>query len=304
MIAAPAIEIDSLTKQYSGNLAVDKLSLTVETGKVYGFLGPNGAGKTTTIRLLMNTLRADEGVAKVFGLDVAAHRLALRHRIGYVPELHYFHRWMRVHEVIWFCRRLYAAWNDARCKELLKLFELDPKKRVRELSKGMTAKLALLLATAHEPELLILDEPTSGLDPLAREEFIDAVLRTVCIDGRTVLFSSHIMSDVRRLADRIGIIHGGRLLVDSSTDELVTNTKRVVVTVANDVSLKEMPTSTVWHGVNHRQWLFTIHGKIDIAVQQLRTHYPIEHLDVLSLSLEEVFKDFIRGGKSRQCSGH
>ncbi len=297
MTSIPAIEINSLTKRFKSNTAVDDLNLTIERGTVYGFIGPNGAGKTTTIRLLMNLLKPDAGQIHILGMDNASNCVPLRRRIGFVPEFHYFHRWMRVKEVIWFCRSLYATWNDALCDELLELFELNRDGRIRDLSKGMLAKLALLLAVAHEPELLILDEPTSGLDPLIREEFLDALLQTLCRDGQTILFSSHILSDVRRLADRIGIIFNGKLLANTSADDLVTSCKRVSVTVSNDTPLNKLPFGTVYHTVKHRQWVFTIYGSIENAVDELRGIYPVEHLEVHDLGLEDIFKDFIKGAK-------
>ena len=290
-----AIETTSLTKRYGDQVAVDSLSLCVPTGTVFGFIGPNGAGKTTTIRMLMNTLRSTAGSARLLGLDVACHRAELRRRIGYVPELHFIYRWMRVSDALWFCRSLHRTWNDRRCRELLDIFELDPNKCVRQLSKGMVAKLALLLAVAHEPELLILDEPTSGLDPLVREEFLDGVLRTVCTGDLTVLFSSHVMSDVQRLADRIGIICGGRMLVDSRTDELVAGTKRVRAVVSNDTPLERLPAGTIWHTVRHREWLFTVHRFSPATIDELRNSYPVENLEVHDLALEDIFKDFVKG---------
>jgi ABC-2 type transport system ATP-binding protein len=200
---------------------LDDLTLRIPIGCVYGFIGPSGAGKSTTIRMLMGVLRKSGGKVSVLGFDPSERREAMRQQIGYVPELHFIYRWMRVCDVIGFCRSLYATWNDRVCADLMKMFELDEKKKVKELSKGMVAKLSLIVAIAHEPELLILDEPTSGLDPLVREEFLDGVLRMICERQKTVLFSSHTLGDVQRLADRVGIIHDGHLLADCPTDELL-----------------------------------------------------------------------------------
>ena len=130
-------------------------------------------------------------------------------------------------EVIGFCKSCFPSWNDQTCREMLDLFGLDPEKKVKHLSKGMLVKLSLLLAVSHEPELLLLDEPLSGLDPIAREEFLDGVLRTICDRGQTVLISSHMLDDVRRLADTVGILNEGQLLVQGNVDELLTTTKRI-----------------------------------------------------------------------------
>jgi ABC-2 type transport system ATP-binding protein len=291
----PTVETDQLTRRFGHRLAVDHLNLRIPTGSVYGLIGPNGAGKTTTIKLLMHMLQATSGAARIFGLDVTRQQPALRQRVGYVPELHFIYRWMRVHEAISFCQAFYTNWNDQRCAELLKLFDLDVDKKVRALSKGMVAKLALLLGLAHEPKLLILDEPTSGLDPLVREEFLDGVLRVLCDGEQTVLFSSHMLSDVQRLADRVGIIYEGCLLADCAMDELLQSTKRVRVVLANGTAPGPPPEGTVWQRLEHRQWILTVHGFGRDAIEQLQRRHPAASIDVSDLSLEDIFKDFIKG---------
>ena len=150
-----------------------------------------------------------------------------------MPENQYIYRWMRVKEVIGFCKSCFRTWNDSLCRELLDLFGLTPEKQVKHLSKGMATKLALMLTVCHEPELLLLDEPLSGLDLMAREEFLDGVLRTICDRGQTVLISSHMLNDVRRLADTVGILHEGRLLLQDNLDALLGSTKRIYATLHN-----------------------------------------------------------------------
>ena len=231
-------------------------------------------------------------------LDVANRAEKVKDRIGYVPELHYIYRWMRVSDVVGFCGSLYETWNDKLCKELLTLFELDESKKVKHLSKGMVAKLALLIAVAHEPELLILDEPTSGLDPLIREEFLDGVLRTICERQKTVLFSSHTLSDVQRLADRVGIIHEGRLLVDCPADELLTGTKRIRIVLRDGCSPGEPPNGTIWQRFQHREWQLTVRGYSPATVEFLQNKYPVESVEVTDLGLEDVFKDYIKGQRA------
>lgn len=292
-----AVMTERLTKRFGTKAAVDGLSLQIPAGTTYGFIGPNGAGKSTTIRMLMGMLKMTEGGARVLGVDVGTHPDAVRPLVGYVPEQHFIYRWMYVHEVIRFCRSFYPTWNDALCRELIEQFELEPGKRVKQLSKGNVVKLALLLAVAHEPDLLLLDEPTSGLDPLVWEAFLDGVLRTICDTPRTILFSSHTLSDVQRLADRIGIIHQGRMLMDCASDELITTTKRVRAVLHDGVKPGEAPHGTVWQSVREREWLLTVHGFTPDAVQFLRDRYRVDHIDVMDLGLEEVFKDIIRGRK-------
>ena len=171
-----------------------------------------------------------------------------------MPETHHIYRWMRVREVIGFCKSCFRPWNDQTCREMLELFGLDPEKKVKHLSKGMLVKLALLLAVSHEPELLLLDEPLSGLDPIAREEFLDGVLRTICDRGQTVLISSHMLDDVRRLADTVGILYEGRLVVQGNLDELLTTTKRICATLRDGCRPERPPEGTIWQRVQGREW--------------------------------------------------
>jgi ABC-2 type transport system ATP-binding protein len=290
-----AIELEHLTRRFGVQNAVDDLSLRIPKGCTFGFLGPNGAGKTTTIRMLLHMLPITAGRARILGLDVTTDGPAIRQRVGLVPELHYIYRWMRVGDVLAFCRALYHTWSAVRCQELLELFELPPTKRVKHLSKGMLAKLALLVAVAHEPEVLILDEPTSGLDPLIREEFLEGVLRTICTGGRTILFSSHMLSDVQRLADRIGVIYAGRLLVDSPTDELITGTKRIRAVLRDGYQPTNAPAGTIWQRQENREWLLTVRNFSPTLVEDLRAQHPLENIEVSDVGLEDIFKDLIRG---------
>ncbi|HPM23032.1 MAG TPA: ABC transporter ATP-binding protein [Phycisphaerae bacterium] len=295
--AVAAIETMGLTRRFGRTLAVDNLNLTVRAGSVFGFIGPNGAGKSTTIRMLIGVLSPTAGRARLLGQDVGPRAEGLKHRVGYVPELHFMYRWMRASEVIAFCRTFYPTWNDQFCGELLDIFELDPRRRIKQLSKGMVAKLALLLAVAHEPELLILDEPTSGLDPLMREEFLDGVLRTICARQRTVLFSSHTLSDVQRLADEVGIICNGRLLAHCPTDELLTDTKRIRAVLRDGCRPGAPPAGTIWQRVANREWLLTVRGFTPALVDALRADAAVASVEVVDVGLEDVFKDMVRGQK-------
>jgi ABC-2 type transport system ATP-binding protein len=203
--------------------------------------------------------------------------------------------WMRVAEVVGFCRALYDSWNDQTCQELLDLFQLDARKRVKHLSKGMLVKLSLVLAVSHEPELLVLDEPMAGLDPLAREEFLDGVLRTICRRGQTVLFSTHSLDDIQRLADTVGILYGGRLLVHRNIEELLATTKRIRVTLSNGRPPDQLPANTIWQRVQGREWLITVGDFTPETVQQIQTQVGVGQMEVVDIGLEDLFKDFIRG---------
>jgi ABC-2 type transport system ATP-binding protein len=205
---------------------------------------------------------------------------------------------MRVEEAIGFCRSIYRSWNDQTCREMLELFRLDPRQKVKHLSKGMLVKLSLLLAVSHDPEILVLDEPMAGLDPVAREEFLDGVLRTVCDRGQTVLFSTHTLDDVQRLADTVGMLYQGRLLVHRKIDELLATTKRIRATLVNGSSPEQLPEGTVWNRIAGREWLVTVADFSAEKVEQLRRRNAVDHVEVIDLGLEDLFKDFVKGQRA------
>lgn len=293
--SGPAIELAGLTKRFGRTVAVDDLSLRIPRGSTFGLLGPNGAGKSTTIKMLLGMLSVTSGQARVLGVDVANDPTQVKQRVGYVPETHQIYRWMRVGQVIGFCRALYPTWNDRTCDEMVKRFGLDLEKKVKHLSKGMLVKLALLLAVAHEPEVLILDEPVSGLDPVGREEFLDGVLRTICERGQTVLFSSHTLDDVQRLADTVGILYEGRLAVHGRIDELLTTTKRLRATLRNGDRPVDRPAGTIHDRLQGREWLLTVREFSPEKMQQVCGLEGVEHVEVLDLGLEDLFKDIVKG---------
>ena len=216
---APAIEISGLVKTFGPTRALDGLDLTVRRGEVHGFLGPNGAGKSTAIRVLLGLLRADAGAARLLGGDPWADAVALHRRLAYVPGDVNLWPNLTGGEAIDVLGRLRGGLDPRRRAALLDRFELDPAKKGRTYSKGNRQKVALVAAFASDVDLLILDEPTSGLDPLMEEVF-----RSCVADererGRTVLLSSHILSEVEALCDRVTIIRSGRTVETGSLDEL------------------------------------------------------------------------------------
>lgn len=293
-----AIQLVGLTKQFGRTTAVKDLSLRIGRGSTFGLIGPNGAGKTTTMKMLMGILRPTMGRATVLGMNVLAEPLLVKQRVGYVPDSHHIDRWMRVGEAVGFCRSVYASWNNQTCQQMLDLFELDPNKKVKHLSKGMLVKLSLVLAISHDPEVLLLDEPMAGLDPLAREEFLDGVLRTICERGQTVVFSTHSLDDVQRLADTVGILYGGRLLVHRNIEELLATTKRIRATLTNGHPPDRLPEKMIWQRVQGREWLVTVSDFTLETAQQIRAQEGVSHVEVIDLGLEDLFKDFVRGQRA------
>ena len=294
----PAIELDGVFKLFGNSPAVDGLSLSVEHGSTFGLIGPNGAGKSTTIKMLMGLLAPTSGSVRVLGHDAGREATQIRQKVGYVPELHLMDRWMRVKEVVGFCRSAFSTWNDDTCREMLDRYELPDDKKVKQLSKGMLVKLSLVLAISHEPEMLILDEPMSGLDPLAREEFLDGVLQTVCDKGQTVLLSTHSLGDIQRMADTVGFLYGGRLLAHSNIDDLLASTKRVRATLTNGSPPENVPTGVVWQQVEGREWLLTVADFTPETVQKIGDLQGVENVDVIDIGLEDLFKDFVKGQRS------
>jgi len=290
-----AIETWRLSKRYGNSTAVAGLDLAIPSGCAFGLLGPNGAGKSTTIQMLLGLTSATSGRATVLGRDVAREGPEIRAAVGYVPERHHIYPWMTVGEVIRFTSAFYPTWDGVRCQELLSGYALEPNKKVRNLSRGMVTKLALVLALSHRPKLLILDEPTSGLDPLIREEFNAGVLELLRDEQGTVLYSSHILSDIENVADTIGIICDGDLLVMCPREELVARTKRIEVTLAGEVSTPLAPEGTILQKVDGAQWSLTVYGFSRATIEALEARNEITETRVVDVGLEEVFKDFVKG---------
>lgn len=217
---ADAIAVSGLTKTFGSTRALDGLDLAVRTGEVHGFLGPNGAGKTTTIRILLGLARADGGTARMLGGDPWGDATALHRRLAYVPGDVTLWPNLSGGEIIDLLGGLRGGIAPKRRADLLERFQLDPRKKGRAYSKGNRQKVALVAAFASDAELLLLDEPTSGLDPLMEEVFRGVVSEFVEKDGRTVLLSSHILSEVEALCDRVTIVRNGRAVETGTLTEL------------------------------------------------------------------------------------
>jgi ABC-2 type transport system ATP-binding protein len=275
------------------------MNMTIPRGITLGLIGPNGAGKSTAIRMLMGTLAPTSGEVRMFGMNVARHTATTRHLVGYVPERHDVYPWMTVAEVVRFTASFYPNWDASYCDEMLDMFALDTRKKVKHLSKGMTVKLGLLLAVSHRPELLILDEPTSGLDPIVHDDFLEAVLHSVSGRGTTVLYSSHNLEDVRRLADFVCILRAGKILVHGQVDELLASVKRVRAVLTDGHLPRWVPDDTVYQRINRREWMLTVSRFSDDVEERLKAENPVETVEVYDLNLGELFKDYILEGDAR-----
>lgn len=286
-----------LSKAYGTKEAVADLNLHVQQGSVFGFLGPNGSGKSTTVKMLLGLRAPSRGSAQVLGFDSRREGHLIGQRVGYVPELGNLYPHLTVQASIDLVRGLRPTWDEAYARHLLNMFELPLKQRVGRLSKGMQRQLALLLAMAPRPEVLILDEPTSGLDPIKRQEFLQVLMDGVADTGQTVFFSSHNMTEVERVADTVGILYNGRLAVTGALDDLKRNVKRIRVVLPNKESLQlKQPLRSI-EGSNG-QWIVTVEQGVDMVLAELRAMQPVV-LEVYDLALEDIFMIYA-GGEGRE----
>jgi len=214
------VGIRNVSRRFGDKLALDDVTFRVPAGSVVGLVGENGAGKTTLIKHILGLLKSQTGSVRVFGLDPVADPVGVLSRIGYLSEDPDMPGWMRVHELIRYIAAFYPTWDHDYAERLRQEFDLDPTTKIKNLSKGQRARSGLLIALAYRPELLLLDEPSSGLDPIVRRDILGAIIRTIADEGRTVLFSSHLLSEVERVSDEVAMIKSGRILFCDSLDRI------------------------------------------------------------------------------------
>ena len=214
------VEVEGLSRRFGGKQALANVSYRAGEGLVYGLVGVNGAGKTTLIKHMLGLLRAKSGSVRIFGEDPARHPVEVLREVGYLSEERDLPDWTSIRQLLTFTKAHFPTWDDAYAEELLETFKLDPTNLIKNLSKGMRAQAGLIAAVAHRPRLLILDEPSSGLDAVVREDILNAVLRAVSEDGRTVIFSSHLLYEVERMSDHVTMINAGTVHLDGRLDEL------------------------------------------------------------------------------------
>lgn len=283
-----------LTKFYQRRPVVNSLDLRVPQGSVYGLLGRNGAGKSTAIKMLLGMVHPDGGSAAVLGEDALLLRPQTRARIGYLAEGHPLYRWMTVGETVRLTRAFYPGWNEALVEQILDHFALSRRLKLSRLSNGQRAQVSLALVVAADPELLILDDPTLGLDTVVRRDFLESLIQIIQRRGRTILFSSHILADVERVADRIGILVDGVLRVDCPTDQFRAAIRKVVLEFH-----REPPEVPAWPGVVS-SW--RVGRRIELVIanfteehRRLAESLEPRALQVVELNLEDAFIDYTRG---------
>lgn len=289
-----AIVTERLTKYYGDRKVVNDLNLRVPQGTVYALLGRNGAGKSTTIKMLVGMVHQDRGEIRLLGEDAATLSPATRARIAYLAEGHPLYEWMTIKQAVSFTKAFYPAANAHLAEQILDHFGLSLGARIRKLSRGQRAQVSLALALFPDPELLILDDPTLGLDTDVRRDFVESMIQVIQRRGRTVLFSSHFLGDVERVADRVGIMIDGVLRVDCPAEHFKRALRKVVVEFGRPAPPFEACEGLLsdWHVGTRHELVFVGFGpKQRAAVEALSP----ARVEVIELNLEDAFIEYTRG---------
>lgn len=302
MANVPAIEIIDLSKQYPGNekYSLDKLSLSVQPGEVYGFLGPNGAGKSTTIRLLMNFLKPTSGNAKILGMDIVENSVEIKQSVGYLSGDFDVYSKMNGKQYLTYMQELQNVNSTSYSKVLLNKLQAITDRRLGKLSRGQRQKIGIVQAFMHKPQILILDEPTSGLDPLMQEVFYELV-KDAKGRGAAVFVSSHIMSEVQKMCDRVGIIRDGKLITEKSISDMVDEAAQTFdITFVKSVPADELKKveGLKLVQVNGQRATIHLHGELK-ALFRVLGHHDVSSIDARSLDLEEMFLHYYQDGEEK-----
>jgi ABC-2 type transport system ATP-binding protein len=287
------IQIDELVKYYDGRCVLDGINLKVPQGCIYGLLGRNGAGKTTIIRILLGIETATRGQTCLLGTESGRLSSKQRGRIGYVAEAHNLIQNYKVGRLIKLCKGLSLQWNEEFFNHLIETFRLPMDRKVSQLSTGMRAELNLALAMAIDPQILILDDPTLGLDTVARRQFLELAIELLQKDGRTILFSSHILSDVERIADRIGILVAGKLVVDCPLEELKKRVTKLRMIFPEEAPESLHLTEIINQKNEGREMVVTI-ANLDKQKQAVIDTFKPSSCTEIPMSLEDIFIECTR----------
>jgi ABC-2 type transport system ATP-binding protein len=291
------VDVNDLSRSFGGKTALDGISFRATAGQVYGLVGSNGAGKTTLLKHLLGLWRATTGSVRVFGLDPVRDPVGVLSRIGYLSEERDLPEWMRVDELMSYTQAYHPTWDASYARELLETFALDPAKKIKELSKGMRAQAGLIAAVAHRPELLILDEPSSGLDAVVRRDILDAVVRAVADDGRTVIFSSHLLDEVERMSDHVTMIQNGRVTLSGALDDVRGTYQRSRVHFVDYLAHPPVLDTVLVMEGGGRAWSVIHSGSLEQFRHSVRACGG-EVVESRDATLEEIF--LARSGRSRQ----
>ncbi len=286
------LEIKNLTKYYGKTLAVKDLTLELKEGEIFGFIGPNGAGKSTTIRSVMNLINKTKGEVYFLGETLSKDNLKLKEQIGYLPSEVFLYEELTVKEMLDYHESFYKKDLSKKRKELVKKLKLDESKKIEDLSLGNQKKLGIVLAFMHEPKLLILDEPTSGLDPIMQQVFYDLLIEEK-EKGTTIFYSTHILSEISKICDRVGIIKEGKLLKVESIKELQSKNLNIVTIKSNDIEdiIKKIKIDVEKLDENTIKFKNTLSSD---ELIKLLSNYKIEKLLIEEPTLEDIFLHYYK----------
>lgn len=286
------VEVNNLTRRFKEKLALDDVTVKLSPGRVYGLLGENGAGKSTLIKHIIGALQPQAGSVRVFGMIPADSPVEVLSQIGYLSEERDLPMWMRANELLNYTASFFKGWDKSYAQELLEKFHLDPDIKVKNMSRGEKARIGLITALAHRPELLVLDEPSSGLDVSVRYDILGEVVRSVVDSGRTILFSSHLLDEVERVTDNIIMISKGKKIIDGHVDTIKEQHYRYIVKFMNENDevldfLKADPQLIRALRQEH-EWLVVSRAPLQDRLRGLSG----EILEMPLASLENVFMDY------------
>lgn len=282
------VEVKGLSREFDEKKALKEVDFILPQGMVMGLVGENGAGKTTLIKHLLGLLRAQSGSVRVFGQDPVKDPVSVLSRIGYLSEDREMLDWMTLDELMAFTAAFYPDWDWKYADHLVDTFRLDRKNRICNNSRGQRAQAGLILAVAHHPDLLLLDEPSSGLDPIVRRDILSEIIHAVTDAGKTVLFSSHLLDEVERVADTVTLISGGKMILTSPMDDLLNNYREFQVKLPQTVtSFPSLPGLLRAEGKDN-EWTVLVESNPDMFKNQLQTK-NIQMLSERHLSLNDIF---------------
>lgn len=282
------IAIKNLSRRFGKKVALDDVSLSVPAGVVFGLVGENGAGKTTLIKHVLGMLKPQQGSVAVFGLDPVEDPVGVLGQIGYLSEDRDLPEWMRVGELMSYNRAFFSQWDEKFAGELCEMFELDLRQRVKRLSRGQRARAGLLIALAHRPKLLVLDEPSSGLDPIVRRDILSAIIRTVADEGRNVLFSSHLLDEVERVADNVAMIYQGRMVLCDSLNNVVGSHCRMTLRFAEPQDSPPALSGAIHLSGDGHEWSAICNGEME-ALRRAANEAAATIVEEAPATLDEIF---------------
>lgn len=284
----PVVQVEGLHRQFRQKVALDDVTLDIPSGCVYGLVGENGAGKTTLLKHILGLYKPQQGTVKVFGMSPVEQSVEVLGQVGYLSEDRSLPTWMSIAELLNYTAAFYPTWDTSYAKELLETFELNERQKVNTLSRGQKARVGLLLALSYRPTLLVLDEPSSGLDAIVRRDILAAIIRTVADDGRTVVFSSHLLDEVQRVSDRFAMLHHGKLLISGDLNETLAAHERLTFRFREPLAELPIATTTLQKDDVGKEWSVLCNGDREVVTKSL-VEAGAEIVERRAATLDDLF---------------